>query len=75
MNEIEKFDKLCTQIFYFKGEFRFPFDGIRHDKRFESITTSDDFPIFVNKIKNLLTLINKDMTKLTQDTETLWEFI
>lgn len=75
MNNLEKFDKLCTQIFYYKGEFQFPFDGIHHDKRFQSITSSEDFPIFENKIKNLLDLINKDMTKLTQDTEVLWEVI
>lgn len=75
MNQLEKFDKLCTQIFYHKGEFRFPFDGIQHDGRFQSITTSNDYPLLVEKLQNLLSLINKDMTKIHEDTEVLWESI
>lgn len=75
MNQLEKFDKLCTQIFYFKGEFCFPFDGIQHDKRFQSIVSSDEYPLIESKLKNLLVLINKDMTKIYEDTEVLWEVI
>jgi len=75
MNQLEKFDKLCTQIFYHKGEFRFPFDGIQHDGRFQSITNSNDYPLLVEKLQNLLSLINKDMTKIYEDTEVLWESI
>ena len=37
MNQIEKFEKLCTQIFFHKGTFNFPFDGIQHNGEFESI--------------------------------------
>lgn len=75
MNQLEKFDKLCTQIFYFKGEFCFPFDGIQHDKRFQSIVSSDEYPLIESKLKNLLVLINQDMTKIYEDTEVLWEVI
>ena len=75
MNQLEKFDKLCTQIFYFKGEFCFPFDGIQHDKRFQSIVSSDEYPLIESKLKNLLVLINQDMTKIHEDTEVLWEVI
>ena len=53
MNQLEKFDKLCTQIYYWKGAFRFPFEGITHDKKFETIYKSDDYPLLENKIKNL----------------------
>ena len=35
MNQIEKFEKLCTQIFFHKGTFNFPFDGIQHNGKFE----------------------------------------
>jgi hypothetical protein len=75
MNQLEKFDKLCTQIFYFKGEFHFPFDSIKHNKEFQSILSSEEYPLLESKLKNLLVLINNDMTKIYQDTEDLWEFI
>jgi hypothetical protein len=75
MNQLEKFDKLCTQIFYHRGQFRFPFDGIQHDGRFEYIVKSEDYPTLKYKLKNLLILINKDMTKINQDTKVLWEVI
>jgi hypothetical protein len=75
MNQLEKFDKLCTQIYYWKGEFRFPFDGIQHNLKFESIIKDVDYPILRDKLKNLLVLINKDMTKINQETEELWEVI
>ena len=75
MNTLEKFDKLCTQIYYWRGQFRFPFDGIKHNAKFESIIESDDYPLLKEKLKNLLILINKDMTKINQDTEALWEVI
>ena len=75
MNQLEKSDKLCTQIYYWKGQFRFPFDGIQHDKRFVDIVQSEDYQTLKFKLKNLLILINKDMTKINQDTEVLWEVI
>jgi hypothetical protein len=75
MNQLEKFDKLCTKIFYWKGKFRFPFDGIQHDGKFETIVKSEDYPLLEEKLKNLLVLINQDMTKINQDTEELWEVI
>ena len=75
MNQLEMFDKLCTQIYYFQGKFRFPFDGIQHNLKYESITTSESYPILKDKLKNLLVLINQDMTKINQDTAELWEVI
>ena len=75
MNQLEKFDKLCTQIYYLRGQFRFPFDGIKHDKKFVDIVQSDDYEILKFKLKNLLILINQDMTKINQDTEVLWQVI
>ena len=75
MSQLEKFDKLCTQIFHHRGQFRFPFDGIQHDKKFVDIVQSQDYELLKLKLKNLLILINKDMTKLNQDTEVLWESI
>lgn len=75
MNQIENFDKLCTQIFYFRGEFRFPFDKIHKDQKFNQITQSDGYQELKFKIKNLLILMNKDMTKINQETEVLWENI
>ena len=75
MNQIEKFEKLCTQIFYYKGEFKFPFDSIQHEEKFISIVEDVDYPMFESKMKNLLELINKDMTKIHLDTQDLWEVI
>ena len=75
MNQIEKFEKLCTQIFFHKGTFNFPFDGIQHNGEFESIVNDGEYPIFESKMKNLLVLINKDMTKINVDTQDLWEVI
>ncbi len=75
MNQLDKFDKLCTQIYYWKGQFRFPFDGIKHNKKFDHIVQSSDYDILKYKLKNLLVLINQDMTKIQQDTEVLWEII
>lgn len=75
MNNIEKFDKLCTQIYFWKGQFRFPFDGIQHDGKFKYILESEDYPLLKLKLENLLILINQDMTKINQDTELLWELI
>jgi hypothetical protein len=75
MNQIEKFEKLCTQIFFHKGEFNFPFDGIQHNKNFVGIIQDTDYPIFESKMENLLKLINKDMTKINLDTQDLWEVI
>lgn len=75
MNEFEKFDKLCTQIFYLKGEFCYPFDEIKNDNRFGDIIKNQDYPILETKIKNLLVLINKDLTKIDLDTQVLWEMI
>jgi len=72
---LEDFDKLCTQIFYYKNKFRFPFDSIIHDKNFQDILNSQNYPILENKMKNLLVLINQDLTKLNQDTKELWELI
>jgi len=75
MNKIEKFEQLCTQIFYYKGEFNFPFDGIKHNENFISIVEDIDYPLFENKMKNLIELINNDMTKISIDTKDLWEII
>jgi hypothetical protein len=75
MNQIEKFEKLCTQIFFYKGAFNFPFDGIQHNAKFESIVNDGDYPMFEVKMENLLKLINQDMTKINVDTEDLWEVI
>lgn len=75
MNQIEKFEKLCTQIFFHKGTFNFPFDGIQHNGKFETIVKDVDYPIFESKMKNLLVIINKDMTKINVDTQDLWEVI
>jgi hypothetical protein len=75
MNQIEKFEKLCTQIFFHKGAFNFPFDGIQHNGNFTTILESEDYPLLEGKLKNLLVLINEDMTKIDQDTQVLWEVI
>jgi len=72
MNQIEKFEKLCTQIFFHKGTFNFPFDGIQHNGKFETIVKDVDYPIFESKMENLL---NQDMTKINLDTKDLWEVI
>jgi hypothetical protein len=75
MNQIEKFEKLCTQIFFHKGTFNFPFDSIQHHENFVSIVEDVEYPIFESKMKNLIKLINKDMTKINLDTQDLWEVI
>ena len=75
MNQIEKFEKLCTQIFFHKGEFNFPFDAIQHNGEFETIVKDIEYPIFESKMENLLKLINDDMTKINLDTQDLWEVI
>jgi hypothetical protein len=75
MNQIEKFEKLCTQIFFWKGEFHFPFDGIQHDGRFSNIVKDTEYPLFESKMGNLLKVLNKDMSKLNMDTKELWEVI
>lgn len=75
MTQIEKFDKLCTQITYDRGKFLFPFDIVQKDSKFQSIVKSDDYGLLKSKIKNLMILINNDMTKIHQDTEDLWKII
>lgn len=75
MNQLDNFDKLCTQIYYWKGEFRFPFSGIKHNKKFESILKDTEYSILESKMRNLLNIINKDMSKINMDTEELWEVI
>ena len=75
MNQIEKFEKLCTQIFFHKGTFNFPFDAIQHNGEFETIVKDIEYPIFESKMENLLKLINNDMTKINLDTQDLWEVI
>jgi hypothetical protein len=75
MTNLENFEKLCTQIFYLKGEFHFPFDGIQHNKKFLDIVNDVEYNLYVNKMKNLLKLINHDVTKIDEDTEKLWELI
>ena len=75
MNQIEKFEKLCTQIFFHKGEFNFPFDGIQHNGEFETIVKDIEYPIFESKMENLIKLINEDITKINLDTKDLWEVI
>jgi hypothetical protein len=75
MNQIEKFEKLCTQIFFHKGTFNFPFDGIQHNGEFETIVKDIEYQIFESKMENLLKLINDDMTKINLDTQDLWELI
>lgn len=75
MNQIEKFEKLCTQIFIDKGTFNFPFDSIQHNKNFISILEDSDYSIFETKMRNLIKLINKDITKINLDTKELWEEI
>jgi hypothetical protein len=75
MNQIEKFEKLCTQIFFHKGTFNFPFDAIQHNGEFETIVKDIEYPIFESKMENLLKLINNDMDKINLDTQDLWEVI
>jgi len=75
MNQIEKFEKLCTQIFFYKGTFNFPFDAIQHNGEFETIVKDIEYPIFESKMENLIKLINEDITKINLDTQDLWEVI
>ena len=75
MNQIEKFEKLCTQIFFWKGEFCFPFEGIKHNRRFSTIVEDKEYPLLETKMENLLKVLNVDMSKMNMDTEELWGVI
>ena len=75
MEHIDKFDRLCTQIFFYNSQFHFPFDSIIHDGYFEDIVNSEDYPLLEGKMKNLIALINQDREKIFEDTTILWEII
>ena len=75
MSMLDKFEKLCTQIYYWKGKFRFPFDEIKHDGNFDNIIKNPDYKTYESKMKNLIKIINNDMSKLNLDTKELWEMI
>ena len=72
---IKEFDKLCTQIFYYKNKFQFPFDAIIHEEGFQDILKSEDYPILESKMKNLLVLLNENPLLVEEDTENLWDKI
>jgi len=75
MTMLDNFEKLCTQIYYWKGKFRFPFDEIKHNGNFENIINHPDYLTCESKMRNLIKVINKDMSKLNMDTKELWEII
>lgn len=72
----QEFTQLCSMIYISPNGFKFPFEDIDHDDDFSSIRESVDYPILKSKMKNLLTLINKDHSLLNKDVETeLWDLI
>jgi len=72
-NEIkdkEVFVKMCSEI-DFSYEFYFP--AIEHKKECNEITSYENYPILVEKIENLVKLLNNNPELINLDIETeLW---
>lgn len=72
----KEFIQLCSMIYISSDGFKFPFEDIEHDDEFSSIRESPDYPTIKSKMKNLITLINKDYSFLDMDIENdLWNLI
>ena len=72
---ILQFERLCSQIFYYKNKFQFPFEEIHFNGNFQDILNSSDYPLLEKKMKNLIDLLNQDSETIYRDVEELWDLI
>lgn len=72
-----KFVEMCKLIFINgKGEFVFPIDNLLYDLDYSEFLQHTDWPILESKMRNLISLINKDHSVIDKDVETeIWEMI
>lgn len=72
-----KFVEMCKLIFINgKGDFVFPIDNLIHDKDYSDFLNHSDWTILESKMRNLITLINKDHSILDLDVEDeIWEMV
>jgi hypothetical protein len=72
-----KFVEMCKLIFINgNGEFVFPIDNLIHDEDYSDFLNHSDWLILEKKMKNLISLINKDHSVLDLDVEEeIWKMI
>ena len=66
MKDKEIFVKMCSEI-KFSSEFYYPEMSVLHDDNFNEITSYENYPILVEKIKKLVYLINKNPNYYNMD--------
>lgn len=73
----EKFVEMCKLIFInSKGEFVFPFDNLFYDLDYSEFLSHTDWSVLESKMKNLIELMNKDLSIIDKDVETeIWYLI
>lgn len=73
----DKFVEMCKLIFInVKGEFVFPIDSLLYDNDYQDFLNHTDWPILENKMKNLISIMNSDISILGKDVETeIWDLI
>jgi hypothetical protein len=76
-NDIKQnFAEMCKHIFIGANGFSFPFESIEHDPTFDNLLESKEYSLLIEKMTNLLVLINSDNSILEMDLETeIWEMI
>ena len=73
----EKFVEMCKLIFVnSKGQFVFPIDNLLYDTDYQDFLSHTDWPILENKMTNLISTMNSDISILEKDVETeIWDLI
>jgi hypothetical protein len=76
-NDIKQnFAEMCKMIFIGSNGFSFPFESIEHDPTFDNLVENKEYSLLIEKMRNLLVLINSDNSILEMDLETeIWEMI
>lgn len=73
----QKFVEMCKLIFINgKGKFVFPIDNLIYDLDYSEFLDHSDWPILESKMKNLIELMNNDLSIIDKDVETeIWDLI
>ena len=70
------FKTLCQEIYFYDNVFSFPFESVYHNSEFESIVNDSNYHVIVDKMSNLITILNQDHSILNKDLESeIWDMI
>lgn len=70
------FVEMCKHIVIDTKGFTCLWENLELDNDFEYITSDESYPMLKNKMKNLITLINKDYSIIEKDIETeIWDLV